>query len=412
MRVGISGTGFIARGMAKALGDLPEVHLTAVLTRRRPMASTQYFPDGVLTNSIRRLIDRADVVVECSGDTVHAAKVMMAAGEADRPVVTMNSEAQVTVGSALLQLGHWITEAHGDQPGCLAELHEEALDMCFRPLAYVNLKGFLNLNPTREDMSYWSKRQGLAIRQVTSFTDGSKLQIEQALVANALGARIARPGMIGGRADNLADLDHLVRAAREVGAPISDYVINSGPPGVLILADNPIASAQEGYLPFTRLQTKEGEAFILLRPHHLVYLELGKTLRRLLRGMPPLLNNGVSPTATVAAIVKRPLKTGEVIEEALGGFDVRGEAVELAGHSDAVPVTLLDGARVRHSLEPGQIIRRGDVDVPETVASKLYWSSIKAARTRLESSIWARSQGHPPRAAVGVAEVTAPRGQL
>jgi predicted homoserine dehydrogenase-like protein len=376
MRVGISGTGFIARGMAEVLEASPEFELAAVLTRRPVAASEQHFPDGVLTNSVSCLVDRADVIIECSGDTVHAAKVIVAAAEAGRPVVTMNSEAQVTIGSALVQKGYWITEAHGDQPGCLAELDEEAREMCFRPLAYVNLKGFLNLDPTYEDMLFWSEKQGLTLRQVTSFTDGSKLQIEQAFVANGLGARIARQGMIGGKSEDLTDLDHLVRTARTLGAPISDYVINSGPPGVLIIADNPIAAAQDGYLPFKRLMTRDGEAYVLLRPFHLVHLEIGKTLRRLTRGMPPLLNNGRHPTATVAAIAKKPLKAGVVIEEALGGFALRAEAIEIVGHEDAVPITLLDGARLRHDVEPGQIIRRADVDVVETLAADLYWSGI------------------------------------
>lgn len=379
MRIGLSGTGFIARGMAKCIDALPGVELTAVLTRRPASASSAHFPDAVLTSSIPCLVDAADVVIECSGDTVHAARVMVAAAEAGRRIVTMNSEAQVTVGSALVQRGHWITEAHGDQPGCLAELDEEARDMCFRPLAFVNLKGFLNLDPSREEMVYWSGRQGLTLRQVTSFTDGSKLQIEQALVANGLGARIALQGMIGGRVDDLADLDHLARAARDLGAPISDYVVNSGPPGVLVLAENPIAAGQPGYLPFSRLATRGGEAYVLLRPHHLVHLEIGKTLRRLASGRPPLLNNGPRPTVTVAAVVKRPLAAGTLIAEALGGFEMRGEAIEIAGNEDVVPITLLDGARLRHSLAPGQVVRRGDVDVPETLAAELYWSSIAEA---------------------------------
>lgn len=377
MRVGLSGTGFIARGMAKAINALPEFQLASVLTRRPIVETVQHFREGLLTNSLDQLISSADIVIECSGDAVHAAKVMMAAGKAGRQIVTMNSEAQVTVVSALLRQGFSITEAHGDQPGCLAELDEEARDMCFRPLAYVNLKGFLNHNPSKEDMLYWSARQGLTLRQVTSFTDGGKLQIEQALVANGLGARIVKQGMIGGRANDLADLDHLVRAARETEAPISDFVLNpGGPPGVLILAESQIAAAQEGYLPFTRLLTKEGEAFVLLRPHHLVHLEIGRTLRRMMRGSPTLLNNGTNPTATVAAIAKKPMSAGTVFEEALGGFDLRGEALETKGQEDVVPITLLDGARLRNSVEPGHVLRKSDVDLPDTLAAQLYWSSM------------------------------------
>lgn len=377
-RIAISGTGFIAQGIANLIDALPEFETTAVLTRRPVAEASHLFPEECLTNSVDQLVESADFVIECSGDAVHAAEVMVAAGEAGCPIVTMNSEAQITVASALVRRGYTVTESHGDQPGCLAELAEEASDMGFRPLAYVNLKGFLKHSPSKEDMHYWSERQGLSLRQVTSFTDGSKLQIEQALVANALGARIVQQGMIGGRVDDLSKLDYLARTAREFGAPISEYVVNpGGPPGVLVVAENPIADMKEGYLPFTRLMTEEQEAFVLIRPYHLVHLEVGKTLRRLARGEKPLLNNGSSPTATVAAVAKRALSAGTILEEALGGFDLRGEAIELAGNEDVAPITLLDGARLRHSIEPGQVIRKGDVDIRETLASELYWSTVE-----------------------------------
>ena len=41
-------------------------------------------------------------------------------------------------------------------------------------------------------MLHWSRRNGISLPMVTAFTDGTKLQIEQALVANGLGATIAR----------------------------------------------------------------------------------------------------------------------------------------------------------------------------------------------------------------------------
>jgi predicted homoserine dehydrogenase-like protein len=379
VRIGISGTGFIARGLYGFLSRQPDLQVTGLLTRRPVAASAVSFPEALLTNDPDRLIEAADIVLECSGDTLHAAEVLTAAGRAGRKLVTMNSEAQVTVGSALLRQGFDLTEAHGDQPGCLAELDREAREFGFEPLAYVNLKGFLNLDPSREDMEYWAAKQGLSLRQVTSFTDGSKLQIEQVLVANGLNARITRRGLIGGEVRDLADLDHLAEAARAVGSTISDYVINpGGPPGVLILAANPAADLAGDYMPFTRLKTRNGTAYRLLRPHHLVHLEIAKTLRAVAAGQPPLLTNGLAPTATIAAVAKRALARGRQIETALGGFELRGEAVEIAGHQTAVPITLLDGARLIRALEPGEIVTEADVELPETLAHRLYRESLPA----------------------------------
>jgi predicted homoserine dehydrogenase-like protein len=374
IRLGISGTGFIARNLAAILRDRVSLQVGSVLTRRPVAASARLFPEGTLTNAIGRLIDDSDIVFECSGDAVQAAEVMLAAGQAGRRVVTMNSEAQVTVGSALVREGCWIGEALGDQPGCLAALDREVREFGFEPLAYVNLKGFLNLDPEPAEMQHWAAIQNLSLRQVTSFTDGSKLQIEQVLVANGLGARIARRGMIGGRCETLAELDNLAETARSLGQPISDYVVQpGGPPGVCILADGPLADLAEGYLPFSRLKTRGGSAYIYLRPHHLVHLEVPKSILAALAG-PPLINNGQEPVATAAAVAKRALPAGSHVEIGLGGFDLRGEAVELAEVPDALPITLADGLRLRNSVEPGQILTWSDAEVPDSLALRLYRS--------------------------------------
>ncbi len=376
IRVGISGAGFVARGVFAALSRAPEFAVTGVLTRRPTALSAGAFPAELLTNSREALAERADIVFECSGDTVHAAEVLMCAGEAGAKLVTLCSEAQITVGSAMLARGFWITEAHGDQPGAIAALDIEAREMGFEPLAYVNFKGFHNPDPTPEDMAYWSKRQNSTVRAVTSYTDGTKLQTEQVLVANGLGARIAQQGMIGGDVADLADLDYLADAARAIGAPISDYIVHPAVKGVLMLADNEVAALNPDYSAFAKLLTREKRAFRLLKPYYLVHLEAAKTLRQIAAGAPPLITNSRNPVATIAAVAKKPLAKGTLIETALGGFDLRGEAVEIAGNEAAVPITLLDGARLTRALAPGEIVTEADVDLPETLAWRLYRETV------------------------------------
>ncbi len=376
VRVGISGSGFVARGVFAALAHAPEFTVTGVLTRRPVELSADAFPEALLTNSKEALAERADIVFECSGDTVHAAEVLMRAGEAGAKLVTLCSEAQITVGSALMARGFWITEAHGDQPGAIAALDAEAREMGFDPLAYVNFKGFHNPVPTPEDMEYWSKRQNSTVRAVTSYTDGTKLQTEQVLVANGLGARIAQQGMIGGEVADLADLDYLADAARGIGAPISDYIVHPAVKGVLVLADHPVAALNPDYSAFSKILTREGRAFRLLKPYYLVHLEAAKTLRQIVAGAPPLITNSLAPVATIAAVAKRPLAAGTVIETALGGFDLRGEAIEIAGNEAVVPITLLDGVRLTRALAPGEIVTEADIEMPETLAWRLYRETV------------------------------------
>ena len=192
-------------------------------------------------------------------------------------------------------------------------------------------------------------------------------------MANGLGAGIARPGMIGGAVDDLLALDYLAEAAERLGHPVSDYIVHpKGPKGILILATCAEAELQRDYSVFAKVRTRDGRAYMLLKPHYFVHLEVPKTLRQVVAGAPPLLTNGREPAITVAAVAKRPLAAGTLIEAALGGFELRGEALEIAGNETALPITLLDGARTRRAIEPGEILHEADVELPETLALALY----------------------------------------
>ena len=66
-------------------------------------------------------IEQSDIVIECTGDVAYGAEAAVAVLGAGKPLVTIDAELQITVGSALARRGY-ITEAEGDQPGCLAAL--------------------------------------------------------------------------------------------------------------------------------------------------------------------------------------------------------------------------------------------------------------------------------------------------
>jgi len=193
-KIGIVGTGFIGLGLAVALESMKTLTLSAILTRRDTGSIDSRHRDK-LTTSLNRLIDQSDLIVECTGDAIYATEIVDRVLSAGRPIVTMNSEFHVTTGSYFTDRGV-LTESQGDQPGSIAALAEQAREMGLEPVVYGNRKGFYNPDPTLEQMQYWAAAQGISLRQVTSFTDGTKIQIEAALVANGLGARIAQNGLL------------------------------------------------------------------------------------------------------------------------------------------------------------------------------------------------------------------------
>lgn len=389
-RVGVSGTGMISHCFVRLImNHYKDVQITRVLTRRKLETLSDFPLPGALTNSIDELIAHADIIVECTGDVFFGTEVIERAFEAGLPVVTVNAELQVTTGSYLAGKG-LLTEAEGDQPGSLAALREDALQMGFQPLVYGNMKGYLNHNPSREDMAYWSKRQGISIDQTTSFTDGTKVQIEQVVVGNGFGATISRPGLEGIASTDLNRSGNILGLIADgLGQPIVDYVIPDGYPagGVFLVCRHD--EVQAPAIDYFKLGA--GPYYVLTRPFHLCSLEVGKTVRRVLAGGGVLLNNSIEPTLGVAAIAKRDMKAGEVIERGIGGFDVRGEAVRLADELDHVPIGLLRHTVLKRAVTPGQMITFDDIEMQPSRVLDI----VLQQREKVRHQVTACTQSHP-----------------
>ncbi len=379
-KIGLVGTGFMARGIAHVVERSP-FELSRILTRR-PVESVSGLPrQNIITQSIAELIEYSDLLIVCCGDPIHVTDVVDQAIEAGLPIVTMDSEFQVTTGSWFVDKG-LITEAEGDQPGCLAALRRDALAMDFEPLVYGNIKGFLNHDPSESDMNYWARKNGLSISQTTSFTDGTKVQIEQAFVANAFDADIYWPTLLGPSAKTveegsqlLADMANKRNLGLGESRALSDYILMAGCPGVFIAAKH--KDYCRPYLNY--LKMGDGPYYTLQRTFHLCHLEVMKTVRAVLAHGELLMNNSSQPRISVAAVAKKDLGRNHFIKHGIGSFDVRGEAINIADNPDHVPIGLLMNARLKQSVDKGQRLSMDDIDLPDTLAKSIWIKLAKRA---------------------------------
>ena len=374
-QIGIIGSGFIASGLAKLLSQHPEYDISAILTRSDVTKRSDFAQKQLLTNDLEVLIEKSDLIVECSGDAIYATQTIDKILKANIPVVTMNSEFHVTTGSYFVDKG-LVTEAEGDQPGVQAILHEEAVEMGFKPVVYANIKGFLNENPTREEMTYWGNKSNLSLEMVTSFTDGTKVEIEQVLVANGLGAGIIQEGLVKLKSDDMLEGGTvLANKAKELGYPVSDYLLSSKlPAGVFLVVEHD--EEQQDSLRYYKLGN--GPYYVLERTYHLCHLEIIKTIKRVLNGGGVLLNNGKKPKFSVAAVAKRTLKPGEEIVKGIGSFDVRGTAIAIADDLAHVPIGLLAHAKVKREIKEGERLHFEDVEIPQSLALDVWHKMIQA----------------------------------
>ncbi|MCB1970934.1 MAG: hypothetical protein KDG54_11055 [Geminicoccaceae bacterium] len=373
VRIGVIGTGFVSRHFTMELHHRKEYALSRVLTRR-PVESCADFPfRDALTGSLNELIDNSDIIFECTGDVLHATETVEAALAAGKPVLTLNPEFHVTTGSYFVNRG-FLTEADGDQPGCQASLFEEAAAMGFEPIVLGNMKGFLNRHPTPEDMKFWAGKQGISMPMVTSFTDGTKMQVEQALVGNFFGFDIARNELIGPETDDLKEVSQILGdAATELGRPITDYVVSRKlPHGVFIVARH----KDEQIDALRYLKMGDGPYYTLIRNNIFVHLEVFRTLERMIKLKTPLLHNHATPSISVAAVAKRDLQPGERVDRGCGSFEMRGICVRMRENRGHLPIGLAEQLTVKRRIEKDQIIGLDDVELPETRALEV-WKEIE-----------------------------------
>ncbi len=373
VKVGVIGSGFVSRHFTMELKRRRSYRLGRVLTRR-PLEHCQDYPiPDALTNSLDELIDESDIIFECTGDVPHAASTIGPALAAGKPVVTLNAEFHTTLGSHFVDQG-LLTEAEGDQPGCLAALDEEAKAMGFSPIAFGNMKAFLNRNPSPADMKVWAEKQNYSVPMVTSFTDGTKVQIEQCLVANGLNAGIAKEDLLGIETGDLQHaMQELGKAADKLGYPISEYILDRNlQHGVFIVAKHDGAQKQ----PLQNFKLGSGPYYLLVKDYCLVHLEVFKTIDRVIREKRPLLNNSTVPRISVASVAKHDLAPGDVIERGCGSFDLRGICVNITDRPDHLPICLANHLTLQRPVSAGQVLTTADVEMHDSEAWRI-WQSIE-----------------------------------
>ena len=69
-RIGVVGTGYIAKGIVMALGHTDDLEVSRVFTHSDPSRRTDYPRPALLTNQVDDLVAESDLVVVASGDPI------------------------------------------------------------------------------------------------------------------------------------------------------------------------------------------------------------------------------------------------------------------------------------------------------------------------------------------------------
>lgn len=351
IKVGLVGAGSMGRGIAFQVHATPGLSLAWVadLDSNTAKSVAGLAPPALHDADCQTLLAShpVDVLVEATNSITAARDYCEAALHHGSHVVLMNAEVDLAHGPELRQLadehGRIITSDAGDQHGVLATLIEEADLMGFDLVQAGNIKGFLDRRATPESIREEAAKRKLSPTQCCAYTDGTKLHIEMAVLANALGYLPPEGGMTGPRAARVEEALTLFDFESYRDTPRIDYLLGAEPGGGVYLVVTPkksLPAEQSFYLDYYKLQASPcGKYRLLYRPYHLCHLETPKAIFAAMTGRAILAPPG-KKVCDVYAYAKRDLPAGTKISHAIGSAEVYGLVEPL--DPDKVPIASLE----------------------------------------------------------------------
>lgn len=363
------------------------------------IAATVFLEDGAALGAR----DDVDVVIEATGNPRAGIAHAQAAFAAGKHVVMVNVEADAMVGPLLAQqaasAGVCYSMAYGDQPALVAEMVDWARATGFHVTAAGKGTKYLPEYHQVTPDGVWAhyglspeeaRAAGMNPQMFNSFLDGTKSAIEMVAIANACGMDVPDDGLAFPPC-GVDDLAHILRP-RDVGGQLQgrgmvetiSSVERDGRPvfrdlrwGVYVVLEAPNDYAAACFKQYGLPTDSTGRFAAMYKPFHLIGLELSvSVLSVALRG--EATGQSREMRGTVAAVAKRDLKAGEMLDGE-GGYTVWGKAQPVARARDALPIGLAHGVALRRDVAAGTILTMADVDAGDDPATRMYRAAV--ART-------------------------------
>lgn len=311
-----------------------------------------------------------DVVIDATGSPAAGAEYGLAALDAGKHLVMMNVEADVTVGAILAHIadekGLIYTIGAGDEPSSVMELYDFVTALGYPVVAAGKGKNnAFKIDAVPDDYREEAARRNMNPRMLVEFVDGSKTMVEMSCIANATGLMPDKPGMHG--PDCSLDALCTTLVPKEHGGLLEhygcvDFTVGKGvAPGIFVVADMRHPRVRER---LNDLHLGPGPFYTFYRPYHLTSLEVPLSAARAVLHRRADMRPLKRPVAEVCALAKKDLKAGDILdfigETSYRSWAMRADEARAEG---AVPVGLLDGAKVMRDIPKGALITRHDVDV-------------------------------------------------
>ena len=311
--------------------------------------------------------EKADVVIEASNSIGPGAQFVITALKNKKHVILMNAEIDLLCGRYFADVaeenGVICTSIDGDQYGVLKHLIDDFELWGFQLVMAGNIKGYLDryANPTK--IIAEADKRKLDYKMCTSYTDGTKLNIEMAIIANAFDMRTLKPGMTGPRADHVTDVFNLFDFEKNWSdkTPFVDYIVGAQPGGGVFAVghhDHPYQRAMMEYYKMGK-----GPFYLFYRPYHLCHVEAIASIVEPVMDRKSLLQPTFGFATDVYAYAKKDLLKGDVLD-GLGGYTCYGLAENCKPNEvkKRLPILLADNVTLKRNIRKDETIDFDDIE--------------------------------------------------
>lgn len=407
IRVAIIGIGSIGKGLVYQVNSTPGMKPVAIadIFINKAIDCAKWLKlDYEVVNSVSDLnyaIQRGKVAVTDKGELVAASglvHVMIESSNAvfdgamhalkaiqnHQHVVMMNFEAEMMYGPVLLKAaleeGVVYTCADGDQPTVIKKLIDEIELWGLDVVMAGNIKNYLDRYTDPVRIAPEADKRSLDHKMCSSYTDGTKLCVEMAVLANAINGMTAVPGMFGHRMKHVNEIFNHINFDQvwDRQHPLVDYVLGSEPKGGVFVVGHTSDKFQQYTFNWFPPDVGPGPYYVFSRPYHLGHIEAMQCVAEAYLEGSARLQPVYGMRTNVHTYAKRDLKKGDRLD-GMGGFNCYGLIENLEGDEKhpGLPILLNENLKVKRDIAKDERIGLEDVEFNEKdKAFQLYFQAL------------------------------------
>ena len=404
IKAGFVGAGMMSKAILNLIeNNIPGMRVAAISNRTISKAKEIYEFSGVTdirvvdsARSLDRVIDSGayaitddysllceskslDVLVDITGHVEFGVELLLTAFKHGKDIITFNAEVDSTLGPILSvyadRAGVIYSGSDGDQPGVTMNLYRFVQGLGLTPLLAGNIKGLQDpyRNPTtqQEFAKYW----GMGPEKATSFADGTKMNMEQACVANCTGLKVAKRGMLGyefsGHVDEMTGM-YDYEQLKALGG-IIDYALGAKPGPAVFVYGAIEDQLSRHHLDYYKLG--KGPLYSFYTPYHLCIFEVPTSIARVVDFRDHVLKPKGAPVVEVISKAKTDLKAGAMLDGP-GFYTLYGECEnnDVVLKEKLLPIGLTEsGVRLTKDIPKDKEVTFDDVEFDDNrMIFKLY----------------------------------------